>query len=99
MLTFDKSPADLAKALAARAKARRLDRNLTQAGIAARAGMSTSSYKRFERTGEIALASLIRVAVVFDAEQEFELLLQKKLPLVLDDLLSKKKARARGKLT
>ncbi len=89
-------PEDLGRALAERAKRRRLDMNLTQAGVAMRAGMSARSLKRFESTGEIALTSLLRIAHVLDATREFQQLFPEKAPLSLDDILKKKKQRMRG---
>ena len=49
------TPDDVAKQIATRVKARRLELNLTQEGIAARAGLKFATYRRFEQTGEISL--------------------------------------------
>jgi len=54
-----KTPHDVQREIAGRFKARRLALNLTQEGLAARSGVSWSSLKRFERTGLIALDSLL----------------------------------------
>ena len=45
--------------IAERAKFRRLEQNLTQEGLALRSGVSLGSIKRFERSGEISLKSLM----------------------------------------
>lgn len=40
--------------------------------------MSLGSVKRFERTGEISLSSLIKIAFVLGAEYDFDTLFSKK---------------------
>jgi predicted transcriptional regulator len=47
---------DIKKGLAMRAKARRREGKISQSEMAARSGVSLGSIKRFESTGEIALA-------------------------------------------
>ena len=49
------NPSDIALQIAARVKARRLELNLTQEGLASRAGVKFATYRRFEQTGEISL--------------------------------------------
>ena len=51
-----KSPRDVRLELAGRAKAERLRQNLTQEALAHAAGISLSTLRRFEKTGDIALA-------------------------------------------
>jgi transcriptional regulator with XRE-family HTH domain len=46
--------------------------NFTQEEIATRAGVSWSSFKRFEREGLIALDSLLRIALVLECLDDFE---------------------------
>ena len=63
MISFEQKTAyDLTHEVAARVRARRKERKLTQAQMAKKAGMSFASYKRFEQTGEIA----------FRSEQDFD---------------------------
>jgi len=65
-LNFDLLSADeAARELAARVRALRLYHGWTQVDTAARAGMTLASYKRFERTGEIAFKSLLKIAISF----------------------------------
>ena len=64
------SPDGLALELAQRARTLRLSRDLSQQGLADRAGVSVGTLKRFERTGQIALVTLIRLAIVLDALDE-----------------------------
>ena len=61
MLSFLISPGDILAVVARRARALRLQANLTQEGLALRAGMSAASLKRFERTGLIAFDALVRI--------------------------------------
>lgn len=61
------SSRELARTLAARVKALRLQRRWTQREAAERAGLSLATYRRFERTGSISLERLLKLAVVLDA--------------------------------
>lgn len=67
-----KTPKEVSIDIAARLKSRRLSQNLTQEGLALRAGMSTPSLKRFEKTGEISFVSLLNIALVLDCLDECE---------------------------
>ncbi len=87
--------------LATRFKTRRLAQNLTQQGLAERSGVSWSSLKRFERTGLIALDSLLRLSLVLECLNDFDQIcigtssLQAKS---LDELLTEPKARRKGRI-
>ena len=65
------TPDDVAKQIATRVKARRLELNLTQEGIAARAGLKFATYRRFEQTGEISLKGLLQIGFALNALSEF----------------------------
>ena len=82
-----------------RFKARRLALNLTQKGLAERSGLSLGSLKRFERTGLIALDSLLRLALVLDCLEDFDQICIG-TPGVearsLDELLIKSRIRRKG---
>lgn len=76
--------------------------NLTREGLAERSGVTWSSLRRFERTGFIALESLLKLALVLDCLGDFEKLC---LPVVsdlqsksLDELLTDTKTRQKGRL-
>lgn len=71
------TPDDVAKQIATRVKARRLELNLTQEGIAARAGLKFATYRRFEQTGEISLKGLLQIGFALNALSEFDALLYK----------------------
>lgn len=96
-----KTPQEVQQELATRFKARRLVRNLTQQGLAERSGVSWSSLKRFERTGLIALDSLLRLSLVLDCLSDFDQIcigtsgLQAKS---LDELLKESKTRRKGRI-
>lgn len=72
MLSSMTTPLEVQAALAERFKKRRLSLNFSQEGLALRSGVSWGSLKRFERTGEISLASLLQLALVLDCLHDFE---------------------------
>lgn len=53
------NPNDVALQIAARVKARRFELDLTQEGLAIRAGVKFATYRRFEQTGKISLRGLL----------------------------------------
>lgn len=98
MLPFNAlSPEEMALAVSGRARALRLHHDLTQQGLADRAGVSLGSLKRFERTGAIAFTSLIRIAQVLDALDELEALFPEPEFRSIDDAIAREKRRQRGR--
>ena len=92
------TPDDVAKQIATRVKARRLELNLTQEGIAARAGLKFATYRRFEQTGEISLRGLLQIGFALNALSEFDALFAQKPYQSLDDVLNEQNViRKRGK--
>ena len=92
------TPDDVAKQIATRVKARRLELNLTQEGIAARAGLKFATYRRFEQTGEISLKGLLQIGFALNALSEFVALFAQKQYQSLDDVLNEQNViRKRGK--
>ena len=92
------TPNDVAKQIAARVKARRLELNLTQEGIATRAGLKFATYRRFEQTGEISLKGLLQIGFALNALSEFDALFAQKQYQSLDDVLNEQSViRKRGK--
>ena len=69
-----KSPRDVRLELAERAKAERLRQNLTQEALAHAAGISLSTLRRFEKTGDIALASFVEIAFALRRMDGFDAL-------------------------
>lgn len=96
-----KTPKDVQRELALRFKTRRLELNLTQEGLARRAGVSWSSLKRFEYTGLIALDALLQLAMVLGCLGEFDRICADNGSLAsksLDEILKTPTARRKGRL-
>jgi transcriptional regulator with XRE-family HTH domain len=75
---FLKSPADMNMDIAKRVRARRKEKKLSQVQLSERSDVSLGSLKRFERTGEISLSSLIKIAFALGCEEDFEHLFSRK---------------------
>ena len=89
---------ELAIELAARLKSRRLAQRLTQEGLAQRSGVSLGTLKKFERTGQIALVSFIRLVVALKDEAALgNLLLARKFE-TLDEVMEIGKKPQRGSI-
>ena len=92
------NPNDTRFQIAARVKARSLELDLTQEGLAARAGMKFATYRRFERTGEISLKGLLQIGFALNALSDFDALFAQKQYRSLDDVLNEQAVtRKRGK--
>lgn len=91
------APAEIERGLAERARALRLAADLTQEGLAERAGVSLGSLKRFERTGAVSLDSLIRIALALGATDGFDGLFAPRPFRTLDEVLATPQKRVRGR--
>jgi len=91
-------PEDIATELAARVKSRRLARNLTLEGLAQRSGVPLGTLKKFERTGQVALVSFVRLVVALKDEGALEKLLLEQKFETLEDVLGGGKKPKRGRL-
>lgn len=93
------STKDMQYGVAQRLKYARLSANLTQQGLASRAGVSLGSLKRFERNGEISLKSLVQLAFALRLESDISALFHPKTSASLDSLLehAKDSQRQRGR--
>lgn len=89
---------ELAIELAARLKSRRLAQRLTQEGLAQRSGVSLGTLKKFERTGQIALVSFIRLVVALKDEAALENLLLARKFETLDEVMEIGKKPQRGRI-
>ena len=69
---------------------KRLILNWSQQTLSARSGVSYGTVKKFERTGEISLKSLLSIALVLEEIDFLE-------PLLLTSRLVEKKGRKRGR--
>lgn len=67
-----KTPSEVMQDLALKVKQKRLSQNLSQTGVADRAGVSLGSLKRFEQTGQISLESLLKIALSLNCLKDFE---------------------------
>lgn len=93
------TPAELSTVIAGNVKARRLELDLTQEGLATRAGVKLPTYRKFERTGEISLTGLLRIAFALDCLDDFrQLFAQKKFATMAELLDRKRRIRKRGKI-
>lgn len=79
-------------------KARRLELDLTQEGLATRAGIKFATYRRFEQTGEISLRGLLQIAFALDALADFNTLFAQRQYQSLSEVLDNQTTnRKRGK--
>ena len=99
ILAFNISnPNEIAIQIAARVKLRRLEMNLTQEGMASRAGIKFATYRRFEQTGEISLRGLLQIGFALNTLAEFDTLFTQRQYQTLDDVMKESNAnRKRGK--
>lgn len=87
----------MALEIAERVRARRLELDLTQEGMASRAGLKFPTYRRFEQTGEISLRGLLQVGFALNALSDFDALFAQPRYQTLDDVLEEGRiTRKRG---
>lgn len=89
------TPPEIAQQICSRVKARRLEMNLTQEGLASRAGVKYATYRRFEHTGEISLKVLLRIGFALDALSDFDALFARRQYQSIDEVLDESKIRKR----
>jgi len=87
---------DIALELASRVRSRRLAQRLTQEGLASRSGVPFGTLKKFERKGQIALVSFIRLVTALGDEAALENLFLEQKFETLDEVLDVKKKPKRG---
>ena len=99
MISFNlMAPEDIATEIALRLKNRRLAQNLTLEGLARRSGVALGTLKKFERTGQIALVSFIRLVITLKDEAALEKILLEQKFETLDDILQSGKKPKRGRI-
>lgn len=93
------TPADVMLQTAQRAKALRLEQNITQQELADKVGIAVGTVKRFEKIGEIQFNHLLRIALVLGKLDDFSnIFAVDDLPVSLYDLKAEKvRQRARKK--
>ena len=93
------APSEMQKRVASRARDLRLELNLSQQTLSEKSGVSYGSLKKFERSGQISLKSLLKLAVILGFMDDFKALFARKSAekaLSLDELLENGK-RKRGR--
>jgi DNA-binding XRE family transcriptional regulator len=93
------TPSEMKKVIASRVRDLRLALNLSQQTLSEKSGVSYGSLKKFERTGQISLESLLKLAVILGGMDDFNVLFVQRSAekaLSLDDLLENGK-RKRGR--
>ena len=66
------SPQDVLQKVAQRARTLRLEQNINQQELADKVGIAVGTIKRFEKSGEIQFAHLLRIALTLGRLSEFE---------------------------
>ena len=83
-----KAPETCMLQIAQRERVIRKKRKLSRADLSKRSNVSYGSLKRFEETGNISLASLIKIAIALDCIDEFESLFRTKNPESIEDIIN-----------
>jgi transcriptional regulator with XRE-family HTH domain len=95
------TPHDMKKEIAYRFRNRRLELNLSQQTLSKKSGISYSSLKKFEQTGQISLESLLKLAIILSFIDDFMELFAPKSTntiLSLDELIKDEtRIRKRGR--
>jgi len=96
------TPETIMEMLRDKLKRRRLSLDLTQEGLANRSGVSLGSLKRFEKSTEISLHSLLKIALVLECLDDFTMIANPKQNEInsIDELLISKplKVSKRGSI-
>lgn len=82
-LSFSK-PGEIVKQLCKRLRTERLAQQLTQAEVAARAGLGTNTVSNLEAGRNVGFENLVRIALVLGRSKEFEGLFLPKLDSLED---------------
>ena len=89
------SPGELAAKMGADARQLRLAQNISRKTLAERTGVSESTIKRFEGTGQISLEGLMLVACVLKRQRGLADVFRQEAPVSLETL--KQPVRVRGR--
>jgi len=91
LFSMQKMPGEIMADMMEKVRKRRKEQGLTQKGLSQKADVSLGSIKRFESTGEIALKSLIKIAIALGCEEDFDSLFSRKKYTNLEDLIRDQK--------
>ena len=83
-----KTPQNTMIQIAQREKVIRKKKKLSRSELSKKSNVSYGSLKRFEETGNISLASLIKIAIALDCIDEFENLFRTKKPESIEDIIN-----------
>jgi len=94
-----KSPKEMMLDIAVKVREKRLHLNWSQQTLSDRSGVAFGTLKKFERTGQISLESLLKLGLVLDALEDFETLFKPSSGLNASslDALLKEIKRRRGR--
>ena len=90
------SPTEILTQLAQRCRTQRLERRLTQQGLADRSGVALGTLKRFERSGHASLETVVKLAIALDCIGPFDALFAPSAIRSLDEVLEQKTTPQRG---
>ncbi|QDQ29407.1 helix-turn-helix transcriptional regulator [Chitinimonas arctica] len=93
------TPQEMLLELAEKLRAKRLSLNLSQQTLSAKSGVSYGVLKKFERTGQISLESLLKLAFAVNSLDDFKNVFELPKPeeaFSLDELMQENK-RKRGR--
>ena len=89
------TPHEMALSISERAKSARLSENFSRKTLAERSGVTESSLKRFEQTGQISFTSLLKIAFVLDRIDDFGEIFQPRQEVSLAEISRKTRERGR----
>lgn len=89
-----KNPSDVLEAIAQKHKILRKQQGLSQQELAKRSGVSYGSIKRFETSGQISFESLLKLALILNRMNDFDLIFTSQDDLEKVEKLFSDKTRA-----
>lgn len=90
------TPSEASEQIAGRVRDARLARGWTQAQLAERSGIPLSTYRLFERTGQVSLERLIAVTSALGRMADWDLVMRPAAPQSLDEIERGRPTRRRG---
>lgn len=88
---------DLSQLIAARLQARRLELGWSRGTLSGRAAVSPATLRAFERTGQVSLRRLVRLADALGLRDELEGLFRPRAVQSLEQLSARSQRRVRGR--
>ena len=88
--SLNKTPLDVLRNMALKVKTLRKEASLTQPELSKKSGISIGSLRRFEQTGQISLASLLKILNVLGRLSDMEAILKSNKEKNIEDLFSDK---------